>query len=457
MFLGCLAIHEKRIDNRTHCCVCTTVDPPDAVDDSKGACYRFCCVGQPQKFPSDTESSLQKLTKLLLSRAVLTIPAKCVSLLLSIALLVTAVWFGKGVAPVTYTENDIAVGSPFYDFFHNTQKVFPSEPYIVYALQKGTVVDNTTCSNVLMALVDYKLRTRDILTNDSIFWFDHYVESNFNVNNNDFVSSVVNFVKIFPIYEQDIEFSENNSHILSFRFYIKARTDGWDQNMETLMNKIGSAVTLDNFHFDVYSHHFLLFDGYARSLWEPLVFIGIQSFVVLLLILIYSRDLLIALYSVIWNVYCNAGIIGIAVALDVHFTSVCAIVLMCTATITGNAVLYSHIEYLKSEGTNSSARAYNVVCTATTAVFNSLFGTFLGLMIMFVNESLVFVTIFKCFATCVVVNIATNCLFIPNLLSLLGSQGHENEVYIERQLTVTGKTEKEGGMKGEINDGFTSL
>ena len=454
MFLGCLAINEKRIDNRKHWCACTTVDQPDAVDSSKGACYRCCCTGQPQTFASETESSLQRLTKCLLSRVVLTIPAKFIALLLCVTLLGTAVWFCKDVKPVTYTENDIAVGSPFYDFFQSNKNIFPREPYIMYAFEKGAVIDNFTCGNVLLALDDYKLRTHEFLTNKSIFWYEHYLNSNFSVAKSDFVNSVLSFVQHFPEYREDIEFDVNNSNILSYRFYIMARPDGWDQNIQALLNLIGDTVTLDEFQFNIYSHRFLLFYGYVRSLWEPLVFIGIESFVMFVVISVYSRQPCIALFSVTWYTYCNACIIGISVALGVHVTSVCALVLMCTATITCNAVIYSHIEYLGSEGTHSSTRSYTMVSTATTAVFNTLFGTLLGLMVMFVNESLVFVTIFKCFVTCVVVNLLTICLFIPNFLSLVGGTKGENNVQMEIKLTVKDNSPCDDGYKGEDNFGF---
>ncbi|XP_052816272.1 uncharacterized protein LOC128242894 isoform X1 [Mya arenaria] len=436
MFLGCLVIHEKRIDANRHCCTCRKINLPDDENvQERSSCFRCCCTGRPPRSYRDTQSTLQKIPTFFLSRAVLSLPCKILSTCICVVFLGVSIYHAIQTRADIYHESFIKEGSYFYDYNILNEKYFPDHIFITFATKRRSEITVENCESVRSSLEIFINKKEAILSNETIFWFDKYINAVHENRSHDFASSVRSFLSMFPEFKQDVAFSEDGSQIQSFRFYLKTRPK---QDIIKLHSEIGNEAVLGELVFFVYSHNFIWVDSYQKAFWETLVFMGIEFLVTCVSMGLICRDPLLTVYTCIWYVVACVGIFGLINILDVSITSVCSIILIFGATYICNVIVYSHLSYLESEGTDIASRTYNVLVETTSSLFNTLFATLLGLMVMFTNESFVFITIFKGMGSSIVVSLFVGCLFIPTLLSIFGpSTGKTWSENVEKKIDMT--------------------
>ncbi|WAQ97495.1 PTHD3-like protein [Mya arenaria] len=459
MFLGCLAIHEKRIDANRHCCTCRKIHLPDDDDvQDRSSCFRCCCTGRPPRSYRDTQSTLQKIPRYILTRAVLSLPCKILSTCLCFVFLGTSIVFAIKTKTDIYHESFIKEGSNFYDYNILNDKYFSDHIFITLASKHQSEITVENCESVRSDLIKYIDAKEGILSDETIFWFDEYINVVQENKSQNFASSVRNFLSMVPKFKQDIVFSEDGSKIQSFRLYLKSRPK---QDNIKLHSEFGNEAFLGELVFFVYSPNFIWVDSYQKAFWETLVFMGVECLGIVVTIFFICRDPVLTVYGCIWYGFACVGIFGLINVLDVSITSVCSIVLIFGATYSCNVIVYSHLSYFESEGTDIASRTYNVLVGTTSLLFNTLFATLLGLMVMFTNESFVFVTIFKGFGSSIVVALFVGCLFIPTLLSIFGPNtgktwSYKVEKKIDMTATANGHLAQEPGQTNNAYIGSTN-
>ncbi|WAQ97497.1 PTHD3-like protein [Mya arenaria] len=456
MFLGCLVIHEKRIDANRHCCTCRKINLPDDDDiQDKSSCFKCCCTGRPPRSDTDTQSTLQKIPRFLLSRLVLSLPCKIFSTCLCLVFLGTSIFFASKTTADIYHENFIKKGSYFYDYNIVNEKYFPDNIIITFASKYSSEITTENFESVRRNLKKYIDAKEAFLCNETIFWFDEYINVVHKNRSHDFALSLRSFLSMYPEFKQDIVFSNDGSKIRSFRFYLKTRPK---QDIVKLHSQFGNEAVLGEQVFDVYSPNFIWVDSYQRAFLETFVFMGIECLVIVVTLGVICRDPVLTVYACIWYGFACVGIFGLINILDVSITSVCSIVLMFGATYSCNVIVYSHLSYFESEGTDIASRTYNVLVGTTSSLFNTLFATLLGLMVMFTNESFVFITIFKGLGSSIVVAMFVGCLFIPTLLSIFGPNtgkiwSDKVEKKIDMTATANGHHAQELGQRNNADVG----
>ncbi|XP_052786761.1 uncharacterized protein LOC128222042 [Mya arenaria] len=436
MFLGCLVIHEKRIDANRHCCTCRKINLPDDKDvQDKSSCFKCCCTGRPPRSDTDTQSTLQKIPRFLLSRLVLSLPCKIFSTCLCLVFFGTSIFFASKTTADIYHENFIKEGSYFYDYNILNEKYFPDNIFITLASKHQSEITVENCESVRSNLEKFINAKKGLLTNEAIFWFDEYINLVHENRSHDFALSVRRFLSMYPEFKQDLVFNEDGSKIQSFRLYLQTRPK---QDIIKLHSEFGNEALLGELVFFVYSPNFIWVDSYRKAFWETLVFMGVECLVIIVSLGVICRDPVLTVYSCIWYVFACVGMFGLINILDVYITSVCSIVLIFGATYSCNVIVYSHLSYFESEGIDIASRTYNVLVETTSSLFNTLFATFLGLMVMFTNESFVFITIFKGLGSSIVVALFVGCLFIPTVLSIFGpSTGETWSEKVEKKIDMT--------------------
>lgn len=419
-FVACVAIHEKRIDDRRHCCTCTPMPEADDPEFKNGSgCYRCCCSGRKPSSIADTESLLERIPRKILTRTILTTPVKIISVLLFFAYVGCAIWQIVSVRLDLFQEDDIKSGSYFSDFHAVNKLAFPNIPFITFSPDEADDTDELIRQQLVGSnLYDIVANAvGDKLVENQTVWLNAYSESAmYNATSEaSFVEGLKKFMKVNEQFKYDVVFDESETRIQMFRFSVQAKGFTSSKSLISLEKDIDGNDGLDNMNIAGYAPEFMLVDSIRPSLWEMIRFAGIQLGWTVIMMLFYKNRILFIIEAAFWYIVCCVGLIGFAGLFGVYITSLAMIVFVTSLTYITNIILFSFHAYSISEGTGPT-RVHNMLNTCTSHLFCFSFGTFCGLMVLFVEESYVFITVFKMFGVTSVTAMVSACFFIPTLL-----------------------------------------
>ena len=481
-FVACVAVHEKRIDNSRHCCTCTEIHDPDDPDvQGRSGCFRCCCTGRKPTSSEQTESIFERATRKLLTRFVLTTSVKMLTCLVLLAFVGCAIWQMLSARTGLYKEEDVKAGTHFHEFNTINKEYFKSKAYVTFCPEEIGLDDDEDDSSSSDE-DDVKLPYQDI-KNSNVYttvmrkfgdkfvpnkdvWLKAYSESDMYNDTSEpaFVKGLKQFLVDNEQFANDVVFTSNRKHILMYRFLLETVAEPNSDELIDLRDDIDD----DGLDITSYSPDFLVIDSIKPNLLEMFRFFGIQLGILYIVLLFYPNRIRSIVEVSVWYVFSAVGLIAFTGTLGVFINSVPVMLFMISMSYFVNVILFTYYSFSISEGETGASRVHSVLNTTTPFMFNTTFAALCGLMILFIEESYVFITIFKVLVIAVGITIVLVAFFIPTVLSMTRS-GREGDPNSKRNLAmidvaamvenvgvdINNEEEKQRGLdKGFFNNGF---
>ena len=425
-FVACLAIHERRIDENRHCCTCHVLyNTDDSEVQERSGCFRCCCTGRKPSNKKQLEGSFERLARKLFSKTVLVTPIKILFILLFVGYLGTSVWKTCSTKLDVFPEDSIASASYYSDFYEVNKQYFRSQPPFMFTVSGPFDLNNEKILNYYLKLFQEIKHLSFMNDTMSSFWlYDLYNNTDFTQMNTGNLN-LKEIIATYSKYRHDIEWGLDNSTIISFRFYVYTNPISSSGSAISVRKKINEFVRSveDDCQLSVHIPALWLYDSYRTPLYETLRFFGIQVAVVVFLFILLGNPVLSALHVLAWHFSFGIGLLGSMFIFDVSINSISMIFMMLGFGYNIEVVIYTLNGYVQSEGLNHASRTFNVLQYTTPILFNTTFGMFCGLMVLFVQKSYVFITTLKILATSTLLACVHAVVFIPAVLSIVGAGG----------------------------------
>ena len=451
-FTACLALNEHRIDAELHFCCWNKLTPREQLrEEGRNCCVICCCSGLPPETREDTESGAERTTRKIMARYILTAPMKFITTLTFLAYLIVVIW---GLAK--YDFDSVQVNKVLQkSYFSNWDKYWAREYDNTSVIQFITIHPyGYTHNKTIVNEFQKSISTKPFLQAESLqSWYETYIVSDYKDFSTEkkFMSSIeTKFIPQNPIFKQDLVVDKIRPRVIASRFYMKTKDVPSTKAMRQLKDELSDLVddvndyikdqlsvgkeedseeieadpftwkVDDDKHFLVHCPDFLATDWHMLPLWEILVFCSIQLIVFFVLSLILNPSFGLVLQIPFWYVTMVAGIFGISHFVGVYLTPVPMILYMVASCYCAEVIAHTHCAFMDATGVTKGARMNAVLSTISQCIFHTIFGQFLGLLVMLVDDSYVFVTVCQISlittSTCVIHSI----FFMPTMLSFVG-------------------------------------
>ena len=430
-------MHEQRIDAGRHCCICTKLKPKEELE-GQNCCIICCCSGIRPNMKTDTESSLEKIARKSMLRVLLTTPVKIIALISFLALLASTILGLLNYKIDVFQKGEVLPDSYYYHWNEVASSHFNNQPIIQFVTFHPYGYFNDS-SSVL------ELRRKLVEEGESmVSWSD--VISNNSYSNK---SSGTDFYELIRCYfdtndlafVNDIYFDESRSVITASRFYLQSKQITSSKALISLKHKLLSVadefndilkgkyhgvdeylvpVSLDDNFILVFSPEFYQIDDMYRPLWEILIFTGTQLGLLLFLFFLLKPSLTLLVLLLLSYVSMTLSILGASNFMGIYLTQISLIVYIVAACFCVEIIVHIFYAFSQTPGDNKAACLNSLVSNNIQAMFHTIFGLFLGILVLFLVRSYVFVTVFKISLITTVIVILFTLLWIPSILAISG-------------------------------------
>ena len=464
-FTACLAIHEQRIDGNRHFCSCNTLQTKEVEKDNhRSCCFLCCCTGGRTANRDGTASQMEKITRKLLTRFILQSCVRWTGILVFLGYLGVSIWQMTYFKVELFKKTSVTTDSYFSKFHSVNSRRFTSDFYLNFVLP-GRLDYTAQQTTDFLSNVEKKLiHNKNIDPSSSISWYTTYKSSRYcNIlSEAAFKSSLQEFLQSNPTFANDLMFDENGRITVS-RFYFKTRniqayedSIGLKESLLDLkvlsdndkdlakgmlkMYKKGNGITSEghdgeernvneddyeeNDTFEdaiiVHSPGFIYTDKHASPLKESTLIIGIQVAVSSVLLTITCPHPLYFVQALFWYASVWIGVFGFLAFLEVSMDAVAMIMIVLSSCYVAEVISHTLISFFYTYGMDRRSRATEVLDTTSVILFNTTLGSFIGLLVLLVEKSYVFITVFKILCVSTAVCFLHSFLFIPVGLSVFG-------------------------------------
>ena len=478
-FIGCLTIHERRIDANRHSCTCKVVKTrDDPENEGRNCCFLCCCSGKRPSSREQVDSFLERVPKTLFSRLMLVRPVQVFLILTLLTCLGASVWKSIDTRIDTIQETDVIGKSYFRQFFEKDREYFHTRYVFTFVVSSHDMIftQNSGIENLLSIYESInRLPIMQPNATESLFWLSEFHSPDHEYSSEaEFCTLVKQFLVKEPKFRSDIVWDTNDKAIINFRFYAIADT------LQTSQDMIAAKALVEDFvdeAFDdlndiygvdvrVHTPSLWLTDSYERPMKEVIIFAGIQIAVLSLTFLVFGNSVFACVHVLFWHSSSVFMVLGCLVIIGVTINIVSVIDLTVGLCFCSEVLFYYIYTFLYSEGTDNGARMYNVMQKTMPIVYNTTFGTLCGLAILLLTKSYVFQTVMKVLGASVAVAWVHSFAFLAPTIAVVGvgksyllQSAIEKSFKVDISMVSNGDTTMitsamENGCEEQVNKGF---
>ena len=406
---------------------------------NRSYCFLCCCTGDRTKAGENTSSSMETLSRKLVSYCVLQPWFKMLVLPLFVALTGLSIWQTCSFTIGDYKPGLLTSNSYYSKFAVVNDRVFKSDVYATFVIPGFILYNDLNATKEISFLKENLSLNENVDLSSFIAWTDAY--ENFlsisSPSNDTFDNSISQFLSSYPQFKKDFAFDKGGT-IISTRVYVKSRNVRNLEDIRLLKTSLlkdryisESSAEIEH-RITLYSPMFIFVDKHTRPLIESLIQIGVlvlSNIILTTLVCPHVRMFAIQLFSFGTTV---TGIFGLMAVFSIEMTSFSMIIIvfgMCYIASINTHIVYS---FYVTEGIDRQSRAYTVLSTTSISYFNIIIASVLGLLILLLIKSYIFVTVMHVLIINLVLGFIQAVLIYPVTISLFGPVSPQDDLIVKR-------------------------
>lgn len=234
-----------------------------------------------------------------------------------------------------------------------------------------------------------------------------------------FKSQLPNFLKLNPMFRQDINFSTKNE-IQASRFFIQTLNNITAKDM-----LLGLRKTADECQIDLIVYHpaFIYFDQYTIIVENTIQTILVATIAMLAVSLLLIPNPLCSLWVVFAISSVIVGVAGFMALWNVNLDSISMINLVICIGFSVDFSAHICYAFVSSSRSDVNERAIDALAHLGYPILQGGVSTILGVVVLSVAGSYIFRTFFKIMFLVILFGLLHGLVFIPVFLTLLGTCG----------------------------------
>ncbi|XP_070560503.1 patched domain-containing protein 3-like [Ptychodera flava] len=460
-FGACMTLMGRREAANRHCMTCMKVLPKR---EAPSTGYKiFCAGGSSMKSPpsEDSDHAIMKFFRNAYGPFITSIPMKIFTILLFAGYLGVGIWgclqLEEGIR-LKHLANDDSYAVTFYDVEDEYFKVYG--PGVAIVIDEEVDYSKTSVQEAIEEVTRELEESSYFHDNNNVTqsWLRDFLDfltlptvPSYN-NSADFVEILRDsFLSVRPRpYKLDINFNEDNTSILSSRFYVFSEDPNTANRERAMMVDARRIVDKSDIKMFAYHPAFIFYEQYLAVLPNTLQNIGIAAAAMFVVSLILIPHPVCSIYVTFAIATISTGVVGFMTLWDVRLDSISMInIIICI----GFSVDFSaHITYafVIAPYKSRNKRAIDALYMLGWPILQGALSTILGVVILSISQSYIFRTFFKTMFLVILFGAVHGLLFLPVILTLIGPCGTVREKESDRE-PITGAETKKRVIEGYDN------
>lgn len=420
-FLGaCMALDGQREAENRHWFTCGKV--PEDISSTDSKAFRICCVGGSFDRTTEKEESepVSQIFERFYGPFLTHKPTKACVIIIYAGYIAVSVYGCLTLKEGLDIKNLALDDSYIIDYYNNQRQHFSTYSYnvMVVVTQPFPYWDEAEHGSLLSCISNFENLN---YVNNTFGWFMSFQQYKTNlsiISQEDFHTSLLHFLELYPAFRQDLNFTTGNE-IQASRLFIQTLNKTTVKDMMTGLRETAEECPVDLL---VYHPSFIYFDQYTIIMDNTIETV----LVAVLVMLVVSLLLIPSPFCSLWVAFavCSVivGVTGFMSLWDVSLDSISMInLVMCI----GFSVDFSaHISYsfVSSPKSDVNEKATDALAHLGYPIVQGALSTILGVVVLSTSGSYLFRTFFKIVLLVVTFGLLHGLMFIPVFLTLYGTR-----------------------------------
>jgi predicted RND superfamily exporter protein len=326
----------------------------------------------------------------------------------------------------------VADDSYYHEYISESARLTDLSPIVMFVIDEPLDYNNISIRKRLNNIINDAMRIEGVKKGFVLNWLEIFKNRRINYKQNQSVA--LDELKSFPPFMNDLIFTEVNKNayeanqppqrefeISASRFFIQYDRLHFSSKDAKPMNQLRELCKQSGLPIYAYSIVFKFYEQFEQTL--PNI---IQAFIIAieamyLIALMFIPDL-VSVFCIIFSM--GSIMIGLVGLMNVWGLTLSSITMIELVMSIGFCVDFSaHIThaFLNNSGKGSrSKRAYKACMRVGFPIFNSAFSTIVGIFLLGLAKSYIFMTFFKTMVILMCLGVLNSLVFLPVLLSVVG-------------------------------------
>ncbi|CAG2240207.1 unnamed protein product [Mytilus edulis] len=425
-YLACITLNEKRVQKGLHIHTCKPLPTPGELEE-KGQPYKCLCTGKAPSKRTDVQGSLEKYPPKILSKIVLMKPVQVIVIIIFAAYLGISIWGATNFKEGLDIKNLVSEDSYYFKYL-SFDESFTSRGIIVtqFSVAGNVRYSDPETIRKIENLQTLAERDVDTCSNCSINWLNAYRQTSYFDDSTEsaFINSLqTQFLPAFPMFTNDISFSDDNTSIKASRFYvfaydiIESKDEG---NFMLRMREVAASSNLPG--VIAYSPPFIFTEQFVAILHNTLQTLGISVAAIFVITAIFLPHPLLVFLVTVTLVMILVGLIGFMYFWDLTLSSITMIHIVMSVGFSVDFSAHVCHGFMETASEDRKLGACGALIRSGGPIFNGAMSSLIGIIMLAFSKSYVFLSFFKVMILIILLGAAHSLFFLPVVLSLVGPQ-----------------------------------
>ena len=429
LFSACVVVNEKRIRSMRHFISCQkTKLKEELLKSNKTKCAIFCCAGNRPISREEVEGLPEKLPRKFLTRLILLPPVKVIAVFVFAAYIGVSVWGALSLKQGLAMQDLVSEDSYVFKYSTWNEKHYRRFRPISFVIdQTYDYYTKQTQDNVKHILSNAK-EDKFISTHSDVSWVRAYTDSAYCDNTSEalFVSGLKLFLKDarFRRFSNDVIIS--NDSITASRLYVFSNKILNSQDEALMMLDMHEIASKSPISVIAFSPAFIFYEQYVAVLPQTIQTLGIGIAAVVIITAIFMPHPLLILYVFLSMAVIMTGIVGFMSLWNLSLSSITMIHLIISVGFSVDFTAHICHAYMVATSKSRNQCVAEAIRTAGGPIFNGAVSSVIGILMLSIAKSYIFVSFFKVMLLVILLGVAQALFFLPVLLSVAGPRKGPN-------------------------------
>ena len=403
-------------------------------------CFLCCCTGDRSKAAVNTSSTMESLSRKLVSYWVLRSWFKTLMLALFLIFTGLSIWQTCSFKIGDYNPELLTRSSYYRKFAEINDRVFTSDVYVTFVIPGSVLYKDRSRPSTDISVLKDNLAANDNIDLESFTSWIGVYEKFLNTSgpvNGSFDRQITIFLSSHSQFKNDFAL-DKSGNIISSRVYVKSRNVRNFEDIRLLKESLlkdhfisESTSKLDR-HITLYSPTFIFVDKHSRPLTESLIQIGILIATDIILTTLACPNLRFVIIQLCSLVTTVIGIFGLMSVFSIEMTTFSMIIVvfgMCYIASINTHMIYS---FYNTVAIDRQSRAHTVLTTTSVSSLNLIIASLLGLLALLLIKSYIFVTVMHILMIALALSFVQAALIYPISLSIFGPDIPQDDIIVKK-------------------------
>jgi len=401
----------------------------------------FCCAGHPPRTANEADSICEKIPSSVLPRYLMRTPSKVIIIVIYIIYFAVAIKGAFNIKTGLKLENVVPETSYLSSYYNTKKQYFSSQgPWIMFVIEETVPYQFEDVQKEIAGVIDKAQKasfvdpypdansihqTRYLDPTFHISWLRHYVEFSHNQSKKDHsenynMPGLDTFLKMYPMYQNDIVVDETTGLVVASRFYVASKNFDHSEIEGDMMECMRQIANDSSLNMVAFSPEFIYYEHYVSILKNTLLSVGVAIIAMLFIALMFIPHPISVTCVTLSMISIVLGMFGFMHYWGLALSAITTVQIILSVGFCVDFTIHISHAFMTATGKNRNERVMTALEKVGVPILNGALSSILGILMLAFASSYILNSFFKTMLLVIVLGLAHALLFLPVMLSFVG-------------------------------------